>query len=61
MAGTYPKASDEKKWQAESDLGTLIEAEKIRKDKARHAAAMACRDEKMKAMQALNKDGEKSK
>lgn len=57
MAG-YPTASDEKKWRAESDLGTLIEAEKIKKDKPRFKAAMACRDDKMKAMQSLKKDGE---
>ena len=56
----YPTASDEKKFRAESDLATLIEAEKIRKDKARMTAAMACRDEKMKAMEALKKDGEKA-
>ena len=59
MAGAY--ASDEKKWQAENDLSTLIEAEKINKDKARLAAAMKCRDEKMKAMEALKTNGGKGK
>jgi hypothetical protein len=57
MAG-YPSATDEAKWRAESDLGALIEAEKIRKDPKRLKAALACRDDKMKAMQSLKKDGE---
>lgn len=33
-------AAQEKQWQAESDLRTLIEAEKIKKDKTRFNAAM---------------------
>lgn len=31
-----------KSWQAQSDLQTLIEAEKIKKDKKRMAAAKKC-------------------
>lgn len=58
MAGPYGGMPDEKKMMAESDLHTLIEAEKIKKDKPRMKAAMACRDEKMKAMEAIKKDGE---
>ena len=34
-------AAQEKNWQAEADLRTLIEAAKICKDKERHKAAMA--------------------
>jgi hypothetical protein len=58
MAGAYGAMPDEKKMMAESDLHTLVEAEKIKKDKPRFTAAMKCRDEKMKAMQAIKKDGE---
>lgn len=43
-------AAQEKKWQAESDLRCLIDAEKIRKDKKRYAAAMKCLDEQKKAL-----------
>jgi hypothetical protein len=50
-----PEKYDEKKMIAESDLHTLIEAERIKKDKARFAAAMKCRDEKMTAMQQIKK------
>jgi hypothetical protein len=57
MAG-YAGMPDEKKMMAENDLHTLVEAEKIKKDKARFSAAMKCRDEKMKAMEAIKKDGE---
>lgn len=47
MAKEVTSAAQEKEWQAESDLRTLIEAEKIRKDKPRLAAAMKkARDEK---------------
>lgn len=52
----YGKMPDEKKIMAEHDLHTLIEAEKIKKDKARFSAAMKCRDEKMAAMQKIDKD-----
>jgi hypothetical protein len=34
--------ADEKKWRAESDVRTLMEADEIRKDKPRYAAAMKC-------------------
>lgn len=33
-------AAQEKQWQAEGDLRTLIEAEKIKRDKTRYNAAM---------------------
>jgi hypothetical protein len=54
----YGSMPDEKKMMAENDLHTLLAAEAIKKDKGRFAAAMKCRDEKMKAMQAIKKDGE---
>lgn len=38
----------EKDWKAESDLNTLIEAEKIKKDKERLKAAMAKKREMQK-------------
>lgn len=56
MAGVYGKMADEKKMMAESDLATLIEAERIKKDKTRFAAAMKCRDEKMAHMQNIKRD-----
>jgi hypothetical protein len=56
MAGPYGTAADEKKYMAEGDLHTLVEAEKIKKDKTRFSAAMKCRDEKMAAMQNITKD-----
>ena len=45
----------DKDWQAESDLRTLIEAEKIRKDKGRMAAAMKKRAEMTAALAAVDK------
>jgi hypothetical protein len=44
---------EQKKYMAESDLRTLIEAEKIKKDKARYGAAMKCHAEQMKALAAV--------
>lgn len=46
-------SKEEKDWRAEDDLRTLIEAEKIKKDKARLKAAMAKKREKMKALENL--------
>lgn len=42
--------ADEKRWKAESDLRTLIDAEKIKADKARFKAAMDMADEQKKAL-----------
>lgn len=59
MAGAYPKPSAKKmdqemaKHMAESDLRTLIEAQRIKKDGARYKAAMACHKEQMKALTAI--------
>lgn len=38
---------DDGEWRAESDLRTLVEAEKIKKDKKRFAAAQAKAKEQM--------------
>lgn len=46
-------AKQEKKYMAEGDLRTLIEAEKIKKDKGRYGAAMKCHAEQMKALAAI--------
>lgn len=46
----------DKDWQAECDLRTLIDAEKIKKDKARHAAALKKHAEMMAAMQEIKKE-----
>lgn len=43
-------SADEKKWRAEVDCGTLIEAERIKKDKPRLRAAMAHAKEKRAAL-----------
>lgn len=55
MAKAYGSMPDEKKMMAEHDLSTLVEAEKIKKDKARMTAVMQCKKEKMAAMEAISK------
>jgi maleate cis-trans isomerase len=55
MAGAYGKMPDDKKMQAEMDLGTLVEAERIKKDPARMKMVMQCKKEKMAAMEAISK------
>lgn len=42
--------SDDNRWRAESDLSTLMEAEKIKSDPKRIAAAQAVAKEKMMAV-----------
>lgn len=59
MAGKYAGMPDEKKYRAESDLMTLVEAERIKKDSARMKAAMQCKKEKMAAMEAISSKSEK--
>lgn len=46
-----PMASSEKDWQAQHDLQTLIEAEKIKRDKKRLAAAMKKKAELKKELE----------
>lgn len=50
MTPTAEMKKQAKEWAADSDLRTLIEAEKIKKDKDRYAAAMKKRDEMVAAM-----------
>lgn len=45
--------AQERKWQAEQDLRTLIEAEKIKADKGRLKAAMTEKRAQQKALSAL--------
>lgn len=56
MAKTAAAPMMDKEWMAENDLRTLIDAEKIKKDKNRYAAAMKCHAEQMKALAAIGKD-----
>jgi hypothetical protein len=46
-------AQEEARWQAESDLRTLRQAEEIRRDPARLKRAATMADEEMKALQAV--------
>ena len=54
---TSKMSADEKQWRAEGDMRTLIEAEKIKKDKTRLGAALKKRDEMLKDMQSIKKEG----
>lgn len=45
--------AEEKKWKAEADLRTLIDAEKIKGDPDRLKAAMTCKREQMDALKNL--------
>jgi hypothetical protein len=53
--------TENKKWQAENDLGCMIEYAKICKDKARLNAAMAVRKERMAALEALGSGADMKK
>lgn len=46
-------AKREKEWRAESDLNTLVEAEKIRKDPARIKAVKARKKELEKSLKSV--------
>lgn len=50
-------AKEDKEYMAESDLRTMIEAEKIKKDKTRYGAAMKKHKEMMAAMEGIHKGG----
>ena len=49
-------AKEDKEYMAESDLRTMIEAEKIKKDKTRYAAAMKVHKEQLAAMEEVTED-----
>lgn len=54
-------AQREAEWRAESDLSTLLEAEKINKDPKRLAAARKLAKDKMMAVAAVAADGDAKK
>jgi hypothetical protein len=49
-------AKEEKKWAAQHDLRTLIEAERIKKDKTRFNAALKAHAEAVKDMAKVQKE-----
>jgi hypothetical protein len=53
---TGPSAAEEKKWRAEVDLRTLIDAEKIKKDKPRYAAALKAKKAMADELAAVGKE-----
>ncbi len=53
MAKYMATVSNEKKWQVEDDLRTLVNAESIKKDSKRMSACRAMAKEKMAAMGAV--------
>lgn len=55
-----PGVSVDKDFQAEDDLRTLIEAEKIKRDKSRLKAAMAKGNEKRKDLAKVMKKGKEA-
>lgn len=59
MAG--PKADTmDKKYMAECDLRTLIEAQRIKKDGKRYKAAMAAHADQMKALMGVEAEKKKA-
>lgn len=56
-----PSAADEKKWRADADLRTLIEAEKIKSDKGRLKAALAMKKQLMDQMKSLDEEIDEEK
>jgi len=51
-----PEKFDEKKHQAECDLHTMIEYQKICNDKGRYKAAMAMRKKKMEMLEEIGEE-----
>lgn len=56
MLSKAAMAKEEKQWKADSDLRTLIDAEKIKKDKARYSAAMKMHKDMMAALRGIEED-----
>lgn len=50
-----PSTAEQKRWQAEGDLQTLLRAEEIQKDKPRLAAARRLAREQLKAAEEATK------
>ncbi|WP_022727230.1 hypothetical protein [Fodinicurvata sediminis] len=57
MMEPVPMDMDEKDWQAQHDLETLIRAEKIKQDKKRLQAAMKKKRELSKALEGMGDKG----
>lgn len=54
--GNYAVIKEDQRWRAESDLSTLMEAEKIKADPKRFAMAQQCAKEKMMAVAKVASD-----
>ncbi len=54
-----PMTAQDKKYQAESDMRTLVDASLIKRDKARHGAAMKLVMEQRKALSDITKGEDK--
>lgn len=54
MTATPKMSEQEKEYMAENDLRTMVEAEKIKRDKPRMAAAMKKHKEMMAAMESID-------
>ncbi|GAA4108824.1 hypothetical protein ACFFTN_01420 [Aminobacter aganoensis] len=54
-----PSSADMKEWEAEDDLRTLINAEKVKADPARLKAAMKKQAEMKKAIDAVGSEAKK--
>lgn len=52
-----PMSEEEAEFEAEHDLRTLIEAEKIKRDEGRMKKALERRDKMRKDMEAIDTDG----
>ena len=53
--GSGPSKAEQKRWQAEDDLRTLVEAEKIKKDKDRLREAKKMAGEQRAALGEISK------
>lgn len=53
---SYATLKTDDRWRAESDLSTLLEAEKIKADPKRFAMAQQCAKEKMMAIAKVASD-----
>lgn len=61
VTASMPSRKQEDDWRAESDMHTLMEAEKIKADPKRHARACAMAKERMMAMASVATEGDADK
>lgn len=54
--GVQSMSADEKRWQAEDDMRTLIRAKEIKADKARLKRALKMADEQLKELKGLSEE-----